>query len=403
MSRVLFVTRRDLLGVKGGDTLRALYLLELLGDADNVDMIDILSVGKRRSINEFKNFGFSKKIQNLFYFDDFKFSSVFTILYSFLAKRSALTFACFERVDIDRFIARNQADYDRVVYHLGRGVNLDYVREKDVIDLTDAVSLNYESIRFGFREFFSSPVVAFKKLLLKSDTFRVRSTEVRILESGATVSFVSSRDRSYLLKYTKQSLDGSRILITPNRRKFLAELKRSDGEKRVSSSDFLFIGNLRSVQNQDAVNFFLDEILPLVNSKMSQTFKLTIAGSIPQGLEQIYRQRDDVLIYGAYNNLEELRRLNVIGVSPIRIGAGLQNKVIDYIDMSIDFVATSVSVGGLSKSGELCLNIADSRDAFCDELCDLVHRPSPIEVLVERKRSCEMDFGYSNESNMFND
>lgn len=404
MTKVLFVTRRDLLAVQGGDTLRALYLLELLGDTIDVTQIDIVYIGKKRFIGDFRDYSFSEKIGYLYNFNEPRVNLVLLarVAYSWIFNKSAFSFAFFESHEIDQFISSSFGNYDKIVYHLGRGVKLSQIRESDVIDLTDAISLNYSGISVRLPDFIKSPIGSCKKLLLKFDSNRVRATEIKIMGSGATVSFISDRDKNYLLNLADKNIDSKRIIVLPNKRRFLPEqpqVQRKVQERNQPS--FLFIGNLRSIQNQDAVAYFLDHVLPLVNISMSQKYKLILAGSIPDNIKNIYKERKDVWVYGAFKNLDELRELNVIGVAPINIGAGLQNKVVDYIDISIDFVATSISVGGLSQVNELNLNVADTPETFCKSLCELIYHPTPYSQLLIRKRLCEHRFGRSDRDTIF--
>lgn len=398
MTKILFVTRRDLLAIKGGDTLRALYLLELFGNAENVSQIDILYVGKSRSVIEFREFSFYKKIGNLFNVKQPTFNLLYflKIVFYWIFHKSSFTFSLFKNKDIDDFINDSITDYCKIVYHLGRGVDLSQVREVDVIDLTDAISLNYAGITITPYEFIKSPITSLKKILLKIDSSRVRDIELQIIRSSATVSFVSDRDRNYLLSFSDNNIDKTRILVLPNKRKFLpAQVSTLDRPQNLAEVNFLFIGNLRSLQNQDGVFYFLDRILPLIQKTMQRKFKLILAGTIPEHLEKILFEREDVEVFGEFKDLAELCKLNVIGVAPINIGAGLQNKVVDYIDMSIDFVATSISVGGLSDIDQMNLNIADTPEMFCKSLCTLISNPTLFEDLALRKRICEERFGGS--------
>lgn len=397
MTKVLFVTRRDLLSVPGGDTLRAINLLELLRCDPLVDTIDILYIGGSRNTSDFSRYGFCEKLGSVYNFEAVprRFVWFFMAVFRFLFFSRSLSFNFFSNFYVDNFIFENRERYARVVYHLARGVNFRYVREVDFIDFTDAISMNYFGAQFSFRDVFFFPLMFLKKILMRLDARSVLREELKLLSCECEVSVISNRDKVYLEKSFFDEFSYRRsIRVIPNLRHFLDF--RSVPESFVCSDfdGFLFIGNLRSVQNLDGVYFFLDSVLPMLNSRLSANYKLIIAGFVPVELAKELSKRDDVVVFGVFNSLNDLRSLNVIGVAPIRQGAGLQNKIVDYVDLEIDFVSTSLALSGLDLDVDLKLYCADSPLDFVEVLEFLLSSPTSAEVLREKKTFFAKRFGF---------
>jgi glycosyltransferase involved in cell wall biosynthesis len=103
--------------------------------------------------------------------------------------------------------------------------------------------------------------------------------------------------------------------------------------------------------NVDAVQYFVDEIFPLILEKHPESH-FVIAGQRPVKAV-LDLASDRIEITGFIENLaSEYGKANVV-VSPLRIGAGTQNKVLEALAMNQAVVCSKVGFLGLGlKSGE---------------------------------------------------
>lgn len=107
----------------------------------------------------------------------------------------------------------------------------------------------------------------------------------------------------------------------------------------------LFTGNMDYAPNIDAVNYFATEIFPLILKQVPKA-QFVIAGQRPVPKVQQLAS-GNIKVTGFIENLaNEYAKAHVV-VSPLRIGAGTQNKVLEALSMNIPVVTTYVGYEGL--------------------------------------------------------
>jgi glycosyltransferase involved in cell wall biosynthesis len=138
------------------------------------------------------------------------------------------------------------------------------------------------------------------------------------------------------------------------------------------SDKMVFIGNMRTLQNQDAVLYFISEIFPLIKSRKHNAV-FHIIGAEPPKFIRNMSDGKDVVVSGYVNSVEEEIINAAVSVAPMRIAAGIQNKVLVSMACGIPVVLTSlVSVGitGL-VSRKNCI-ISNTNEEFADSVISLM-------------------------------
>src|SRR5262249_55576492 len=109
------------------------------------------------------------------------------------------------------------------------------------------------------------------------------------------------------------------------------------------SGRIAFIGNTTTLQNLDAVEWFALEVLPRIRG-IRPDVVLDVVGHCgrPEGsrlgsLEGVNVVGDVSSIAGAVAGAE-------VGICPIRFGAGVQNKLLDYMALGLPSVTTAVGL-----------------------------------------------------------
>ena len=113
----------------------------------------------------------------------------------------------------------------------------------------------------------------------------------------------------------------------------------------------LFVGSYDYLPNQDAVRVLAHQVMPAVRRQIPQA-KLQLVGKNPpawmRGLANEY-----IEVIGAVADVQPYLARAAVFVCPLRIGAGLKNKILEALAMGIPVVATSLSVDGIRvKHGE---------------------------------------------------
>lgn len=126
----------------------------------------------------------------------------------------------------------------------------------------------------------------------------------------------------------------------------------------------MFVGALDYEPNTDAVLWFIDEVLPLVRSRIPDA-RLRVVGrgtdalglsAIPPGVE----------IVGEVADLQPELEAADVSVVPIRLGAGTRLKVIEAMANHIPIVTTPVGCEGIALSDGVHALIADDPRNFAD-------------------------------------
>lgn len=108
-----------------------------------------------------------------------------------------------------------------------------------------------------------------------------------------------------------------------------------------------FIGKMDYWPNVDAACFFVKEVWPLLLRKIPDA-TFTIIGASPNKAVRRLARHPGVSVTGTVPNaLDLLSRMHVV-VAPMRIGGGIQNKVLQSMMLGIPVIATPRAVRGLS-------------------------------------------------------
>ncbi|HHR5213720.1 TPA: glycosyltransferase family 4 protein, partial [Escherichia coli] len=107
----------------------------------------------------------------------------------------------------------------------------------------------------------------------------------------------------------------------------------------------VFIGNLYSLQNMDGVRWFTKEVLPFLNKHGNFEFK--VIGRITDKDKSWLESQPGVVVTGEVDSITYAAADGHIGVCPIRLGAGIQNKVLEYMALGLPCISSTVGFEGL--------------------------------------------------------
>jgi glycosyltransferase involved in cell wall biosynthesis len=145
-----------------------------------------------------------------------------------------------------------------------------------------------------------------------------------------------------------------------------------------------FVGNMRTLQNQDAVLFFAKEIFPLVKEKKPDAF-FEIIGAQPS--EQIKELHDgkNIIVTGYVDSVEDELKDSCVAVAPVRIAAGIQNKVLVAMACGVPVVLTSLISQAIPElSDSINCFVQDSKEKIAEKIIDLM-TDNNLRKLVARK------------------
>ena len=135
----------------------------------------------------------------------------------------------------------------------------------------------------------------------------------------------------------------------------------------------LFTGNMDYAPNIDAVTYFASEIWPKIIQKVPNAL-FVIAGQRPVP-KVLALKSDTIQVTGFIQDLtEEYSKAHIV-VSPLRIGAGTQNKVLEALSMNIPVVTTHVGYKGLGLEPNQGALLSTNADEFAQNAIRLLSDP----------------------------
>lgn len=157
------------------------------------------------------------------------------------------------------------------------------------------------------------------------------------------------------------------------------------GDEFLVKHRVLFTGNMDYAPNIDGATYFVEEILPLVEKEVPEV-EFVIAGQRPVR-KVLDLARKNVSVTGFIPKLNEMYATAQVVVSPLRIGAGTQNKVLESMSMGVPVVCTNIGFEGLdAKNGEGVFCEVET-NKFAQRVIDILKNPKDRDELGKKAAS----------------
>jgi glycosyltransferase involved in cell wall biosynthesis len=132
----------------------------------------------------------------------------------------------------------------------------------------------------------------------------------------------------------------------------------------------LFVGNYEYGPNVDAALFLGREIFPLVRAELPEARLMLVGNGPPPELQVL--AREGVEITGRVPDVRPYLERATVFVSPLRLGAGMKNKVLEAMAMARALVGTPLSADGIGLvEGEHIL-YGESAEALAEAVLRVV-------------------------------
>lgn len=149
----------------------------------------------------------------------------------------------------------------------------------------------------------------------------------------------------------------------------------------------LFLGSFRHAPNQEALQWFLKNVMPLVLQRNPKA-RLIVIGSDPPPLHSLPPfPSNSVEIRGFVEDVLEPLRHYAVFVCPILSGSGVRVKLLEAFAAGMPVVSTWVGAEGLaSQDGDVCA-LADEPDLFAEKVVRLLTDDHEAHSLANRARA----------------
>jgi len=151
--------------------------------------------------------------------------------------------------------------------------------------------------------------------------------------------------------------------------------------------DAVYIGNLHTPNNVEAVAWLLQSVWPLLQARRPQA-TLLLAGYAPsERVQSLARAATGVTLLADPPDVWSLYASAHVLVNPARTGSGVNIKSVEMLQMGLPIVSTGVGVAGLPADIRSQFCVADDAPGFAAALADALDRPGAVDA-AGRARAC---------------
>lgn len=239
-------------------------------------------------------------------------------------------------------------------YGLGRG-------RPCWVELTDAVSLTMERAARLARSRWDP-----RAWLYALEARRMRAFERTLAGRAALISLISPVDAGHL--FPAGDAPPCRVVVAPNGVTLPTVAPQAAGRR---GSSVALLGRMDSLANRDALWFFVDEVWPAVRAAVPSA-QLHVVGLVRRGDARTLSDRPGVTCHGEVAQLSTVLGKARVGVCPVRFGAGMQNKLLDYLAHGCAAVTSPIGLEGLDARPGEDLRVAQDGGQWVAEVVRLL-------------------------------
>jgi glycosyltransferase involved in cell wall biosynthesis len=229
------------------------------------------------------------------------------------------------------------------------------------LEMTDAVSLTMERAAK-----LPPSGLSLRRFAFELESRRMRRMERRLADEFDLISLISSVDRDTALGCGAGRRDN--VLVAPNGVEIPAVSGVPAGQRPPAIA---MIGRMDSIANRDALWHFVEEILPGVMRRVPDA-RLHVIGHVKASDARQLRRFREIQVEGVVPDMGTVLRTCRVGVCPVRIGAGIQNKLLDYMAHGLASVSSPIGLEGLKAREGQELAVANSSSQWVDLIVGLL-------------------------------
>ena len=214
-----------------------------------------------------------------------------------------------------------------------------------------------------------------KKMYLYGQWQKMRRFEREMCRAFNCVIAVSTNDREQM----KREYGAQAVFDIPTG--VDTEFFRPGGRSPTSLHSLVFTGSMDWLPNDDAIRYFMREIMPLIKKKLPNT-TLTVVGRNPApALMELGKADPSLMITGRVDDVRPYMESSTAYIVPLRIGGGTRLKIFEAMAMEKAVVSTTVGAEGLGLTNGAELLLADEPAAFADAV---------VRVLTDSSYAAEL-------------
>lgn len=188
-------------------------------------------------------------------------------------------------------------------------------------------------------------------------------------------TIISEEDRNYIFHEKR-----NQISIIPNG----IDTDFFSPQNLKKSYDLLFVGNMSYAPNIDTVEHIVRDILPEI-WKVTPNIRLLIAGANPAP-EVKKLAGENVIVSGWMEDIREAYGSAKIFLAPMRIGSGLQNKLLEAMSMELPCITSQLANKSLGATNEEHALIYSNAEEYASAVLRLLDDAEEYQKLASNAR-----------------
>ena len=215
---------------------------------------------------------------------------------------------------------------------------------------------------------------AWQRPVLALEARRLAAYEAEVFGWFQHRTIISDQDRQLI-----QHPDRADIVVVPNGIDcdyFTPQASAAPGP------ELLFCGNMGYHPNVDAAAWLATDILPLVRQRHPAA-RLLLAGTSPSPKVRALARRPGVEVSGWLPDIRAAYAGARVFVAPMRVGTGLQNKLLEAMAMRLPCVTTPLANNALRGTPGQHLLVADTAPALAASISELLAAPAEAARLAQ--------------------
>lgn len=143
----------------------------------------------------------------------------------------------------------------------------------------------------------------------------------------------------------------------------------------------VFTGNMSYAPNVDSAKYIVKEIMPLVQQELPGV-RVLLAGANPNGTV-LGLAGKNVNVTGWMEDIRDAYSSAQVFIAPMRIGTGLQNKLLEAMSMQVPCISSALANNALGATPNEHILIGDSPQSYADHIVALLKDPNRAAELAQ--------------------
>lgn len=201
---------------------------------------------------------------------------------------------------------------------------------------------------------------------------RLKRYEAAIFENFDIKSIISEPDRD-LFPHERRD----EILIIPNG----VDHDYFKPQEREKQYDLVFTGNMSYPPNVNAVDYLANDILPIVWKTLPEV-KLYIAGATPD--PKVKKAASDrIIVSGWLDDIRDAYAQSRAFIAPMRIGTGLQNKLLEAMSMRLPAITSPLANASLDAKPNEEILVGNNAEEMAQHIITLLTDKEKAEQIAQ--------------------